>query len=54
MKFTKKQLSNWEEYEKLRQSGIVNMFMGRQYTNMTKEEYLFCMKNYSELKKASQ
>ena len=51
MKFTKKQLENFDEYEELRQSGIVNMFAGREHTSMDKEEYMFCIKNYGELKK---
>ena len=52
-KFTKKQIADWKAYEKVRVSGITNMFMVNvvcDYSGLTREEALFCMKNYSELK----
>ena len=52
MTFTTEQLKNFRKYEKVRQSGCWNMFdpQARQKTGLTKEDYLFVMKNYSELR----
>lgn len=52
MKFTKKQLENFKKYEKVRSGGKYNMFDKKAIiaTGLTKEEYLFVMNNYMELK----
>lgn len=52
MRFTEADLDNWRAYERVRQSGRFNMFdpRARAMTGMSKEEWLFCMKHYSELK----
>jgi hypothetical protein len=54
MDFTKKQISLFISYEMVRSSGIYNMFdpRAREATALTKEEYVFVMDNYSELKEA--
>jgi len=54
MNFTKKQLLNWSSYENVRLEGQYNMFdpNARILTELSEEEYGFCMKNYSELKDA--
>ena len=51
-KFTKKQLSNWKNYEEVRIEGRYNMFNpnARILTGLTEKEYLFVLKNYSKLK----
>lgn len=53
MKFTKKQLENWKRYEEVRAGGKWNMFdKNAQITSgLNRQEYLFCMRNYSGLKK---
>jgi hypothetical protein len=55
MKFTRKQIHQFRSYEMVRKSGHYNMFssQARLATCLTKEEYLFVMENYSELKEAS-
>lgn len=54
--FTKKQINNYKSYEIIRTSGIYNMFspQARLSTGLTKEEYLFVMSNYKELKDVSE
>ena len=50
--FTEKQIDNWNLYENIRRSGIINMYeyrAGCDITGMTKEEWLFCMSNYNAL-----
>ena len=53
MKFTEQQLENWKVYEKVRKSGRFNMFdsNARKLTGLSREEYLFVMKNYENLEK---
>ena len=55
MDFTKKQINQFKSYERVRKGGHYNMFssQARTATGLTKEEYLFVMENYSELKEAS-
>ena len=54
--FTKKQINNYKSYEIIRKSGAYNMFspQARLSTGLTKDEYLFVMENYSELKNAAE
>ena len=54
--FTKKQIHHFRSYEFVRKSGHYNMFssQARLATYLTKEEYANVMKNYSELKEASE
>lgn len=53
MKYTNKQLDDWTKYERVRKEGKWNMFdkNAQIVSGLSSEEYLFCMKNYSELKK---
>lgn len=52
--FTKQQIADWVEYENVRASGAVNMWFpqAREATGLTKERYLFVMKNFTALKEA--
>jgi hypothetical protein len=54
--YTNKQINNYKSYEIIRRSGAYNMFspQARLSTGLTKEEYLFVMDNYSELKEAAE
>lgn len=52
MTFTPDQIANWEAFERVRKSGVINMFdisTGSMLSGLSRDEYLFCMKNYSEL-----
>lgn len=51
-KFTEQQLKNWKRYEDVRKSGRHNMLTpnARQATGLEREDYWFCVHNYSELK----
>ena len=42
----------WDEYRDVQDSGLVNMFTpdARAMTSLTKQEWLYVLKNYSELK----
>jgi len=53
-KFTQQEIDNWNKYEKVRQSGEYNMFdlRAQTSTDLTYEEYMFVMKNYTELAEA--
>lgn len=53
--FTVKQINNFKSYEIVRKSGAYNMFspQARLSTGLTKDEYLFVMENYSDLKDAT-
>lgn len=55
MSFAKRQLNQFKSYERVRKDGHYNMFdsRARLATGLTKDEYLFVMENYSELKEAS-
>jgi hypothetical protein len=54
--YTEKEIKAFRAYEYVRSSGHYNMFssQARLATCLTKEEYLNVMKNYSELKEASE
>lgn len=49
--FTPDQIRNWKAYERVRVGGRFNMFdpRARSLTNMSRDEWIFCMKNYSAL-----
>ena len=51
-KFTKQQVRNWRLYEAVRVSGFFNMYDPRAHeaTTLTKEDYLFVIEHYAELK----
>ena len=42
----------WNEYREVQDSGMFNMFdpQARAMTELTKDEWLYILKNYSELK----
>lgn len=46
-------MSKYIAYEEVRRSGLYNMFddRARQLTGLSKEDYIYVMKNYSELNK---
>jgi hypothetical protein len=56
MNYTKHQIKAFKSYERVRKEGHYNMFdsRARLASGLTKEEYLFVMENYSELKDASE
>jgi len=56
MSFTKRQINHFKSYEIIRRSGVYNMFssQARLASGLTKDEYLFVMENYSDLKNASE
>ena len=56
MNFTKKQINHFRAYELIRSSGHYNMLspQARLATCLDKDDYLFVLKHYSELKEASE
>lgn len=52
-KFSDKEVADWEKYEKVRKSGLFNMFDPRaqRSARLNDDEYLLCMKHYIDLKK---
>jgi hypothetical protein len=52
MKFTERQINNWKQYERVRQTGVFNMFDKRamECTTLEKDEWFFCISNYAQLK----
>jgi len=56
MNFTQKQINHYKAYEFVRKSGHYNMFssQARLATCLDKDDYIFVMENYSELKEASE
>jgi len=54
--FTKKQIEQYKSYEIIRKSGAYNMFdsRARLASGLTKDQYLFVMENYSDLKDAAE
>lgn len=52
--FTESQLANWKAYERVRKGGKYNMFdpRARRATKLSHDEYMFCLKYYSELQEA--
>jgi hypothetical protein len=56
MTFTNKKLRDYAAYEKVRQSGRINMWdaaNGCRLSGLTRDEYIFVLKNYSELRAQS-
>jgi hypothetical protein len=51
-KHTQQQIADWELYEEVRQKGRFNMFSpnARALTGLSKEDYLYCIENYTSLK----
>lgn len=50
--FTDEQIGWFQSYEEVRESGRINMFSiseGCSLSGLTKSQYLFVMKNYTEL-----
>jgi hypothetical protein len=56
MIFTKQQIEDWRSYEKVRLGGRFNMFDPRamREAKLNREQFIFCMVNYTELKEASE
>lgn len=55
--FTDKQIENFKDFEDVRNSGVINMhntISGCEMTGMTKDEWIFCIINYDELKKLNE
>lgn len=54
-KFTEKQIKNWKAYERVRKGGRWNMFspQAQAATGLSKDEYLFVMKNFGALEDAA-
>lgn len=55
-KFTEQQIRNWRKYENVRLDGSWNMFDPRSMraSGLSREDYFFCLKNYSELRDAAE
>jgi len=53
--FTERQIEAWKEFEEVRQSGVVNMMSPqvRDLCDITRDEHLFIIENYSALKEAA-
>lgn len=53
--FTDEQIENYYIYERIRESGMLNMFdpRARAISGLTKAEYLFVMDNYTALQEAT-
>lgn len=53
-KFTPEQIKHFKAYEKVRKGGLYNMFDSAAIhsSGLSKPNYLFVMKNYSELETA--
>ena len=51
-RFTSEQIQNWEDYESVRTVGAWNMFdpQAREATGLSRENYLFVMSHYSEMR----
>lgn len=54
--FTEKQLDNFRRYVRIWKSHTFNMFdpRARLMTSMDRDEWVFCMDNYSELEAATE
>jgi hypothetical protein len=52
MKYSEQQLKDWSAYERIRESGLFNMFdpRARDLTTMSSSEWVFCMEHYEDLK----
>jgi hypothetical protein len=53
MRYTEQQLQNWRAYERIRESGLFNMFdpRARDLTTMSSSEWVFCIAHYDDLKR---
>lgn len=54
--FTAQQLDDWRAYEMVRKGGRYNMICdprAREATGLERDEYLFVLENFSELKEAA-
>lgn len=56
MKFTDKQLADFAAYLAIQKSGAFSMFApeARAATGLEKDDYIFVMENYAELKEATE
>ena len=56
MQFTKEQLTLFWKYEKVRGSGEFNRwdFRARRTTGLSKDQYVFVMKHYDQLREQAQ
>lgn len=56
IKFTSKQIRNWNQYERIRKGGHYNMLdpRARRATFLSEEDYGFVMDNFSELKEQAE
>ena len=53
--FTEKQIADWHIFEGIRKKGKFNMLdasNARKGSRLSAEEYLFCLRNYSSMKRA--
>lgn len=52
--YSENQIRNWQIYERIRQSGMFNMFdpRARGMTTMSVSEWVFCMEHYAALRDA--
>ena len=55
MNFTEQQINDWHAYERVRKGGRWNMFMpqARAATGLSRDDYLFVMRNFVELRDAA-
>ena len=56
MNFTPEQIDNWHEYERVRQSGLFNMYDpgARRMSGLNEAEYRYVMRHYVELRDAAE
>ena len=55
--FPPQQIEWWRAYERVRKSGVINMYdtkAGCRLSGLTRDEYLFCIKHYTELRKTTE
>ena len=54
--YTKRQVADWRAYEKVRKGGQWNMWDedAKRASGLRREDYLFVLRNYSELKELAQ
>lgn len=52
--YSENQIKNWQIYERIRQSGMFNMFdpRARGMTTMSISEWVFCIEHYADLRDA--
>lgn len=56
MNHTREQIEDWHSYEYVRKRGYFNMFdpRAREMTGLSKEQYMYCLKNYTSLKEQAE